>query len=101
MWAFLRAIDEEEPHPRLWAFIFAASLGTGLLLKSLIAVVFPVGAAIVYLFLTGQLFNAKTWKRLHPFSGVVVASADRGAVAHSGDDAQSTLFCVDAAQRAR
>ena len=72
MWGFLRAIDKEEPHPRLWAFIFAASLGTGLLLKSLIAVVFPVGAAIVYLFLTGQLFNAKTWKRLHPVSGVVV-----------------------------
>ena len=24
MWAFLRAIDEEEPHPRFWAFLFAA-----------------------------------------------------------------------------
>lgn len=72
MWGFLRAIDKEEPHPRLWAFIFAASLGTGLLLKSLIAVVFPIGAAIVYLFLTGQLFSAKTWKRLHPISGLVV-----------------------------
>ncbi len=42
MWAFLRALDEEEPHPRLWAFLLAASLGVGLLLKSLIAVVFPV-----------------------------------------------------------
>jgi 4-amino-4-deoxy-L-arabinose transferase-like glycosyltransferase len=72
MWGFLRAIDKEEPHPRLWAFVFAASLGTGLLLKSLIAVVFPIGAAVVYLFLTGQLFNAKTWKRLHPVSGVAV-----------------------------
>ena len=39
MWAFLRALDDEEPHPRLWSFIFAASLGVGLLLKSLIAVV--------------------------------------------------------------
>lgn len=72
MWGFLRAIDKEEPHPRLWAFLFAASLGTGLLLKSLIAVVFPIGAAIVYLFLTGQLFSAKTWKRLHPVSGLAV-----------------------------
>jgi hypothetical protein len=72
MWGFLRAIDAEEPHPRLWAFIFAASLGTGLLLKSLIAVVFPIGAAIVYLFLTGQLFSAKTWKRIHPVSGLAV-----------------------------
>ena len=63
MWAFLRAIDEEEPHPRFWAFLFAANLGAGLLLKSLIAVVFPVGAAIVYLLLTRQLFSWKIWKR--------------------------------------
>src|SRR5580698_8002649 len=72
MWSFLRAVDDEEPHPRLWAFLFAASLGAGLLLKSLIAVVFPVGAAIVYLLFTRQLFSWKTWKRLHPFSGALV-----------------------------
>jgi 4-amino-4-deoxy-L-arabinose transferase-like glycosyltransferase len=72
MWAFLRAIDAEEPRPRLWAFLFAASLGAGLLLKSLIAVVFPVGAAIVYLLLTRQLFSWNVWKRLRPFSGALV-----------------------------
>src|SRR5271167_2568225 len=72
MWAFLRAIDSAEPHPRLWAFLFAASLATGLILKSLIAVVFPVGAAIVYLLLTSQLFSWNVWKRLHPFSGALV-----------------------------
>src|ERR1700722_14108226 len=44
MWAFLRAIDYNEPHPRWWAFLFALSLGTSLLLKSLIGVVFPVAA---------------------------------------------------------
>jgi 4-amino-4-deoxy-L-arabinose transferase-like glycosyltransferase len=72
MWAFLRAIDAEESHPRLWAFLFAASLGVGLLLKSLIAIVFPVGAAIVYLLLSRRLFSWKIWKRLHPFSGTLV-----------------------------
>src|SRR5579863_2171062 len=72
MWAFLRAIDDEEPQPRLWAFLFAASLGAGLLLKSLIAIVFPVGAALVYLLLTRQLFSWKIWKRLHPFTGTLV-----------------------------
>ncbi len=72
MWGFLRALDGDEPHPGLWAFLMAASLGAGLLLKSLIAVVFPVGAAAVYLLLTRQLFSARTWKRLHPFSGLVV-----------------------------
>lgn len=72
MWAFLRALEEEEPHPRLWAFVFAASMGAGLLLKSLIAVVFPGGAALVYLLLTRQLFVRRTWQRLHPWSGLLV-----------------------------
>ncbi|MFZ0706270.1 MAG: glycosyltransferase family 39 protein, partial [Candidatus Korobacteraceae bacterium] len=75
MWAFLRALDEEEPHPRLWAAILAASMGLGLLLKSLIGVVFPVGAGLVYLALTHQLFSARTWKRLHVFSGALIALA--------------------------
>src|ERR1700684_1064884 len=30
MWAFLRALDEEEKQPRLWAAVFATSLGVGL-----------------------------------------------------------------------
>src|SRR5271169_1407621 len=29
MWAFLRVLDEQEPRPRLWAFLLAASLGLG------------------------------------------------------------------------
>jgi len=73
MWAFLRALDEEERHARLWALVLAASLGTGLLLKSTIAVIFPVGAGLIYLLLTRQLFAARTWKRLHPFSGLAIA----------------------------
>jgi 4-amino-4-deoxy-L-arabinose transferase-like glycosyltransferase len=72
MWALLRAVDEQEPHPRLWAFVLAASLGTGLLLKSLIAILFPVAAAVIYLGLTRQLISARTWKRLHPFTGLRV-----------------------------
>jgi 4-amino-4-deoxy-L-arabinose transferase-like glycosyltransferase len=73
MWAFLRALDEEEPHPRFWAFVLAASLGTGLLLKSTVGVLFPVAAGAIYLLLTGQLFSRKVWKRLHPFSGFLIA----------------------------
>jgi 4-amino-4-deoxy-L-arabinose transferase-like glycosyltransferase len=73
MWAFLRALDEEESHPRYWAFVLAASLGTGLLLKSLIAVVFPVAAAFIYLFFTKQLFARRTWQRLRPITGFFIA----------------------------
>ncbi len=72
MWALLRALDEGEAHPRLWAWLFAASLGTGLLIKSLIGLLFPVAAGVIYLFLTRQLFSATTWKRLYPFSGVLI-----------------------------
>ena len=72
MWSFLRALDEEEKRPRLWAFLLAASIGVGLLWKSLIGVVFPVGAGLVYLLLTGQLFAARTWKRLRPWSGILI-----------------------------
>ena len=75
MWAFLRAIDEEEAHPRLWAIILAVNLGLGLLLKSLIGVVFPVGAGLVYLAITHQLFSKKVWRRLHPFLGTAIILA--------------------------
>ena len=72
LWAFLRALDEEEKRPRLWAAIFAASLGAGLLLKSLVGIVFPVAAALIYLFVSKQLFSLRTWRRLRPVSGSLI-----------------------------
>src|SRR5258708_11082198 len=50
----------------------ARSLGVGLLLQGLIAAVFPVGAGLLYLLLTRQLLNRRTWERLRPFSGAVI-----------------------------
>jgi len=72
MWAFLRALDDEEPHPRFWAFVLAASFGIGLLLKSAVALLFPGGAAVVYLLLTRQLFSVKVWRRMRPWSGLAI-----------------------------
>ena len=72
MWSFLRAIDEDEPYPRLWAFLLAASLAAGLLLKSLVGALFPVAASFIYLAITRQLWSRRVWIRLHPFSGIVV-----------------------------
>jgi 4-amino-4-deoxy-L-arabinose transferase-like glycosyltransferase len=72
MWAFLRALEEDEPHPRFWAFVLAASLGFGLLLKSLIGVLFPLAAGVIFLWVTHQLFSPRTWQRLRPFSGLLV-----------------------------
>src|SRR5215469_13896094 len=71
-WALLRVLDDEEPNKRVWAYTLAASLGVGLLLKSLIGLVFPVAAGVIYLALTRQLLLVRTWKRLHPIAGAVI-----------------------------
>jgi 4-amino-4-deoxy-L-arabinose transferase-like glycosyltransferase len=72
LWAFLRVLEEEEPHPRVWALVLAGSIGAGLLLKSLIAMVFPLAGMGIFLLLTKQLFVRRTWRRLGPVSGVAV-----------------------------
>ena len=81
MWAFLRSLDPREANPRLWAMILAVSLGLGLLLKSLVAIVFPVFTALIYLAVTRQLFVRETWKRLQPISGAFIVLLSRRAVA--------------------
>lgn len=75
MWAFLRAIDEEERRPRLWAYTMAASLGVSLLFKSLVGVVFPIAAAVIYLAVTRQLFEARVRKSLRLWSGLAILLA--------------------------
>ena len=72
MWAFLRVLDEEEAHPRAWAYTLAASLGVGLLLKSLIGLVFPLGAAILYLLLTRQLFSCDNLEAFSSLSALAI-----------------------------
>ncbi len=72
LWAFLRALDEAELRPRLWAAVLAASLALGVLLKGLIALVTPGGAGFLYLLLTRQLWRRRTWQRLRPVSGALI-----------------------------
>jgi len=72
LWAMLRALDDQEPHPKRWAATMAACLGIGLLLKSLIGIVFPIGTACLFLLFTRQLFARRTWKRLRPFTGLLI-----------------------------
>src|SRR6202049_3377109 len=72
LWAFLRTLDSEETRPGLWNAVMAAALGTGLLLKGLIAIVFPVAAALLYLAFVGELFQRDTWRRLRVFRGTLI-----------------------------
>ncbi len=73
MWAFLRALDPEELNPALWSAVMAAAIGSGLLLKGLIAAVFPVAAALLYLAFTRQIASRAAWHRLHVFRGLLIA----------------------------
>jgi 4-amino-4-deoxy-L-arabinose transferase-like glycosyltransferase len=72
MWGLARTLDEGEQRPRLWAAVMAVAMGVGLLLKGLIALVFPVGAGGLFLLITGQLWQRRTWQRLRPFSGTLL-----------------------------
>jgi len=73
MWSLLRALDPAEPHPRAWSIVLASCLGIGLLVKGLIGVAIPICVGLIYLLLTRQLFSASVWKRLHPFTGALIA----------------------------
>jgi hypothetical protein len=71
LWGLLRALEEDEAQARRWALVMWGAVGTGLLLKGLIAAVFPAGASLLYLALSRQLFERRTWVRLRPVAGVL------------------------------
>jgi 4-amino-4-deoxy-L-arabinose transferase-like glycosyltransferase len=72
LWGLLRATDPAERHTTRWAMGMWAAIGTGLLLKGLIAAIFPAAAGILYLALTRQLLARKTWRRLRPVPGILL-----------------------------
>ena len=73
VWAWLRLLEPRERPDWRWPTLLGACLGCGLLLKGLIAVVFPVLTALVYMAITRQLFSSAAWKRLQPAVFVIVA----------------------------
>ena len=75
IWAWLSLLEPEQSLPLRWSIMLGACLGTGLLLKGLIAVVFPVLAGIAYMALTRQLFSIKSWLRLALGTAVTIALA--------------------------
>lgn len=71
LWGFLRALEGE----RRWAAIAAAAMGVGVLLKALIAIVFPMAAMVLYLLITGKWRKRETWSRLHLPSSIAIVAA--------------------------
>jgi 4-amino-4-deoxy-L-arabinose transferase-like glycosyltransferase len=72
LWSFLRVLDDDEGRPTLWAMTMWAAMAVGMLLKGLIALVFPAGAAIVYLAITGKLLHLATLRRFRPLPGTAL-----------------------------
>jgi 4-amino-4-deoxy-L-arabinose transferase-like glycosyltransferase len=73
IWAWLRLLEPDEEHPLRWSFILGVCLGVGLLLKGLIATVFPVIAALAYMTVSRSLFSWAAWRRLHLGIAIPVA----------------------------
>src|ERR1700719_2577464 len=73
VWAWLHLLELDEEHPLRWSFMLGSCLGVGLLLKGLIAAVFPVIAALAYMALTRSLFSWMAWRRLHLELAIPVA----------------------------
>ena len=64
IWAWLRLLEPDEEHPHRWAVMMSVCFGAGLLLKGLIAVVFPVLAGLVFMAVTRQFLSRAAWKKL-------------------------------------
>ncbi len=54
LWSLLRLLDASERRPWLWFSLLYTSLACGLLLKGLIAAVFPVMIGLIYLAITRE-----------------------------------------------
>jgi hypothetical protein len=72
LWSFLRLLDPSEPRPLVWFFTLYASLACGLLLKGLIAVVFPVAICVIFLVVTREIGIRELIQRFRPLSGLAV-----------------------------
>ncbi|MES1257168.1 MAG: glycosyltransferase family 39 protein, partial [Acidobacteriota bacterium] len=72
MWGFFRAIEPGEPHAGRWALGAWAGIAIGMLLKGLIAAVFPLGAAFFYLLFSGLWKNRDAWRKLRILPGIAL-----------------------------
>ena len=72
IWAWLRLLEPDESGPQRWSLVLGLCMGLGLLLKGLIAVVFPALAGLVFMAVTRQLFSWTSWKRLRLLPAILL-----------------------------
>jgi len=73
--SFLRALSPDERRPRMWALAAWAAVGAGILLKGLIAAIFPLAAVFLYLLLSGLWRRREIRRRVSILSGLAVMIA--------------------------
>ena len=71
MYCLLRLLDDDRRR-LVWPMLFWAALAAGVLLKGLIAIIFPAATAIAYLMLTRQFLVRDTWTRFRPVLGLLL-----------------------------
>ena len=69
MWNFLQAMESGKAKH---AYVMSAAMAAGLLLKGLIAMLFPVGAIVLWLTIAGRWSE---WRKLRPFTGALILLA--------------------------
>jgi 4-amino-4-deoxy-L-arabinose transferase-like glycosyltransferase len=69
MWCFLQAMESGQAK---YAYVTSAAMATGLLLKGLIALLFPLAAICLWLTLAGRWSE---WRKLRPFAGLAIVLA--------------------------
>jgi hypothetical protein len=74
LWSFLRVLDAVERRHTGWLLVLYTSLACGLLLKGLIAAVFPIAIAAIYLLITRETSFREFAKRFHPIAGVALVA---------------------------
>lgn len=65
IWIWVRQLERHEEPALKWSALLGVCLGTGLLLKGLIAVVFPLVSGVAYMTVGGQVLSRASWRRLH------------------------------------
>jgi 4-amino-4-deoxy-L-arabinose transferase-like glycosyltransferase len=72
IWAWLRLLEPDE-NSQHWVAVMGLCVGAGLLLKGLIAIVFPVLAGLAFMAVTRQLFSWAAWKKLDLYLVAAIA----------------------------
>jgi hypothetical protein len=64
IWAWFRLLEPDREPALRWSMLLGTCLGIGLLLKGLIAIVFPLAAGLAYMAITRQICSGNAWRRL-------------------------------------